>query len=298
MNYAIIVAPLSGAVIGYITNYFAIKMLFRPRKAYYIGKRRVPFTPGLIPKEKARLAAAIGKTVADELLDPRTLSDALLSDEMLEKFGAALDRLYEKGRSNDDTLLAIAESSFGSETVNGALTNAERDVGDWLFDRLVQADLPERASDAVDEYFRRQKSSLAGMLTGLFISGDQLRERVSDVVSDYINENGRLLVGELLVKEKNKLTDMKLSELLAKFDGHKDKARRYALDLYRNAVTDYLGRALSALDLSQIITDKINSFDNEKLEQLILGVMKKELNAITWLGALLGGIMGFVNMIT
>ena len=47
-----IMAPLVGGVIGYITNNLAIKMLFRPRKAIYIGKWHIPFTPGLIPKQK------------------------------------------------------------------------------------------------------------------------------------------------------------------------------------------------------------------------------------------------------
>ena len=48
--------PLIGALIGYLTNWLAVKMLFRPRKALYIGKFHVPFTPGVIPRRKAALA--------------------------------------------------------------------------------------------------------------------------------------------------------------------------------------------------------------------------------------------------
>ncbi len=47
-----IIGALIGAVIGYITNWLAIKMLFRPREAKYIFGMKLPFTPGLIPKEK------------------------------------------------------------------------------------------------------------------------------------------------------------------------------------------------------------------------------------------------------
>ena len=43
-------APLLGALIGYITNWLAVKMLFRPREAKYLFGHRIPFTPGVIPK--------------------------------------------------------------------------------------------------------------------------------------------------------------------------------------------------------------------------------------------------------
>ena len=52
-----IVAPLVGGVIGYITNDLAIRMLFRPRKAVFIGRFHVPFTPGLIPAQQGRIAS-------------------------------------------------------------------------------------------------------------------------------------------------------------------------------------------------------------------------------------------------
>ncbi|MCY1692085.1 DUF445 family protein [Exiguobacterium sp. SL14] len=48
-----------GALIGAITNHLAIRMLFRPLEPKYIGKFRVPFTPGLIPKRRDELAKEI-----------------------------------------------------------------------------------------------------------------------------------------------------------------------------------------------------------------------------------------------
>lgn len=46
----IILPILLGALIGYCTNYIAIKMLFHPKKEVYIGKWKLPFTPSN-PKE-------------------------------------------------------------------------------------------------------------------------------------------------------------------------------------------------------------------------------------------------------
>lgn len=67
------VPPLAGSIIGYFTNDIAIKMLFRPYKAIYIGKRKLPFTPGLIPSNQERLAQKVSDTIMGSLLTPTEL---------------------------------------------------------------------------------------------------------------------------------------------------------------------------------------------------------------------------------
>jgi uncharacterized membrane protein YheB (UPF0754 family) len=59
----LIAGPVLGAVIGYFTNWLAVKMLFRPYYPKKIGKLTLPFTPGIIPKRKQALAQAVGKVV-------------------------------------------------------------------------------------------------------------------------------------------------------------------------------------------------------------------------------------------
>ncbi len=56
-------------------------MLFRPYKAVYIGRFHVPFTPGIIPGQRKRIAASIGRVVSNELLNPEIMEQAMLSDE-------------------------------------------------------------------------------------------------------------------------------------------------------------------------------------------------------------------------
>jgi uncharacterized membrane protein YheB (UPF0754 family) len=79
--------PLVGGVIGYFTNDIAIKMLFRPYKAIYIGGRKLPFTPGLIPSNQEKLAQRISDTIMGSLLTPEELQNLarkLLQTERME----------------------------------------------------------------------------------------------------------------------------------------------------------------------------------------------------------------------
>ena len=76
-NYILI--PLLCAVIGYSTNWLAIIMLFRPHREIRIMGIKLPFTPGLIPKERERLAGKLAKTVSSHVLTPDVLASELTS---------------------------------------------------------------------------------------------------------------------------------------------------------------------------------------------------------------------------
>ncbi|MEL6439721.1 MAG: DUF445 family protein [Cyanobacteria bacterium J06621_8] len=82
-----LVPPVAGSIIGYFTNDIAIKMLFRPYKALYIGKKKLPFTPGLIPSNQERLAQKVSDTIMGSLLTPEELhklAQRLLATERIE----------------------------------------------------------------------------------------------------------------------------------------------------------------------------------------------------------------------
>lgn len=79
LSLQIIAPPLVGATIGYMTNYVAIKMLFRPLKPWRIGRYRVPLTPGVIPAKRLELADNIGEMVGEHLLPSGDINRAINS---------------------------------------------------------------------------------------------------------------------------------------------------------------------------------------------------------------------------
>ncbi len=76
-----ILPPLLGAIIGYVTNRIAIKMLFRPLTPKRFLGVRVPLTPGVIPRNRFDLARTIARMVSEQLLSPQALKEQLDTPE-------------------------------------------------------------------------------------------------------------------------------------------------------------------------------------------------------------------------
>ena len=131
MMIELLIPPSIGAIIGYFTNYIAIKMLFRPRKAYYFLGKRLPFTPGLIPSKRGKLAEAIARVVRENLLTEESVKQRLNEENVRESIRSLVDRFFEQFMDNidlyveqilerigDKTLLEMVEPSDLEDSVN------------------------------------------------------------------------------------------------------------------------------------------------------------------------------------
>lgn len=79
MNLVVVIGiPLTAALIGWITNYIAIKMLFRPRMPVRI--LGITFH-GLVPRRQAQLALSIAETVETELISHEDIREFLARPE-------------------------------------------------------------------------------------------------------------------------------------------------------------------------------------------------------------------------
>lgn len=77
------------------------------------------------------------------------------------------------------------------------------------------------------------------------------------------------------------------------------KSIRSFIDLiqihFENFIKDRASAIVELIDIPNMVENRINSFEPQFAEKVILEVANKELAAITWLGALLGGIMGLLT---
>ncbi|MFA5851997.1 MAG: DUF445 family protein [Spirochaetales bacterium] len=117
-----IIPPLVGAIIGYFTNWLAIKMLFRPLKPIYLGKMKLPFTPGILPRERLRLTDSVGETVSRELLTAEVFRSRLMEPTLKEKIERSIYIIIDEFLGNDASLMlkGLAGSAAGQDTDTGS----------------------------------------------------------------------------------------------------------------------------------------------------------------------------------
>lgn len=89
-----------GAMIGWITNYIAIKMLFRPYKEMNFLFFKIQ---GLIPKRRSEIAVSIADTVQKELISLKDITNSLNADELEEKMGTVIDKILEEKLESEIT---------------------------------------------------------------------------------------------------------------------------------------------------------------------------------------------------
>ncbi len=81
------------ALIGWTTNYIAIKMLFRPYKEINLGLFKIQ---GLIPKRKAQIGESIATIIETELISIKDIILKLNDDEFSEKLEGIVDEILNK----------------------------------------------------------------------------------------------------------------------------------------------------------------------------------------------------------
>jgi uncharacterized membrane protein YheB (UPF0754 family) len=140
-----LVPPIAGSIIGYFTNDLAIKMLFRPYRPIYIGKRKLPFTPGVIPRNQERLAQRIADTIMGSLLTPgeiEKLTKRLLQRERVQEailwlLQLALNQIREDKEQKTATILGEVLQDLVGESLPRLLKVLSRRE-DFLEDQINQ----------------------------------------------------------------------------------------------------------------------------------------------------------------
>lgn len=276
--------PLVGAVIGYFTNYIAVKMLFHPYKEIKFLGFTLPFTPGVIPKNKPRLARTIAHAVSDVLLTKQDIA-GLITDSAVESAGTAI--VESSGLFGDKTPDELAQS-FGMEGLD--TRNTEVFLTEKVYEGIKTMDIGEIVASKANEVVRSNPmlaflpvgSIIATIKAkiGDYVESDECREQIAAVVSEKVAEIKTSPIGETL-------GSMGLTAATAE---------GLIVTMMHKLLDKYLEPMLDMLPIEQIIEDKINDMDIAMFEDLVMSVMKNELNAIVNLGFFIGLIIGVVNI--
>lgn len=284
-------APLIGAIIGYCTNYIAVKMLFRPLKPVKIGKATLPFTPGIIPKRKPALAKAIGNMVGKSLVGEEEikaiLTSATMKEAVVSKITGAIDNTLKENSIKDLAAVVMDEQVYGEKKEVAVNYVSER-----IVDGVKAIDI---AGIIVNEGSAAVKN-MGGMIA-MFVNDSVIAsfaEPIGAKVEEYIGNHGKELikskveeeVSNLEVKPIKKLISIENTEAISAVIG----------EIYEKFLDREIADIVKAFDICNIVEKKVNEMDVLELEKLIMSVMKNELGAVINLGALIGFILGLFNL--
>lgn len=293
--WKLITTPLIGAVIGYATNWVAVKMLFRPREEIRLFGWRLPFTPGVIPKGKGRLARAVGRAVEKQLLTEEVLKEVLLSEEKKAAVREEVSAWVENRKASQDTLREAAENVFSTEQVEDFIESAEETVTDKVFDKVLQMNVGEIIADKVMEIAKdKLKDSMFGMMLGGSML-EPIARQVEEKINEYVAEYGRSVVEQMVLDESETLQQKTVGDTFTQLEAYGVDIPELVVKQYESMVSEKLPKVLDNMHLSSIVEERINAMNVAEVEELMLSIMKKELGAVVNLGALIGLILGLVN---
>ncbi|MCQ2567821.1 MAG: DUF445 family protein [Mogibacterium sp.] len=296
MNWAILikylVPPLVGAVIGYFTNMIAVKMLFFPHEEKRIFGHVVPFTPGAIPKGKARLAKAAGDIVAGELITKEDISNKMLTEE-IEK------PLIEKVMSilNEDIALTGAILTGGREKYDSLENSFTELLTEKIIDAIRRMDIPEMLQTEGKRMTNEALSKstiLSIVITDRLV--DKLMLSIGNEMETFLDGKGREMVDDIVTGRIHDLGERTPLHVLEQAGYDEEFVRAKLTAAYRESVVNAVNSALRRIDVSSVIEDKINAMSVTDLEKGVLTVMKTELDMIVSLGALIGFVLGCINI--
>ena len=292
-----LIGPLLGALIGYVTNYIAVRMLFWPYKEKRIGRFRLPFTPGIIPKRQPAIAAAVGAAVSRNLFTGEDLKKLLLEERtetrLVERVTAWVEtspEMEEPRRTMEELALSVV-SPEQYEALRADLTSL---IADRLIGGAEKVNFEELLGDVTTAYFSENRSAMDRIAYG-YLNEERLN-KIAAALRAYISENGREKLQPIIRQQIDEFLahPPKRPEGL----GDADALRNTVRTIYRMIVGGVGDHFSEMLDIASVVENKILSMEPRELEKLVLSVMRRELQAIVSLGALLGFLLGLLMLFT
>lgn len=254
-----IIGALIGSVIGYITNWLAIKMLFRPREAKYIFGMKLPFTPGLIPKEKGRIANKVGETVGTHLLNSDSLSKALKDDKIKAKFNEVAKEKINQVINSNSTLEEALKNTLG-ENYYALKGNMINNIAKTILESIQEEEFKNKVKfyivDSIKERLNKEPEKIIH-----FINSNKFREVIINTLEE---EKTRDIIGKALLKEVKTLgkEDLTIEEVIP------ENIKPY-IEEYVKSQKDTLVDIIKNLLRDDEVSHKIKSAINDNIPSIV-----------------------------
>lgn len=345
----IYLTPIIGALIGYFTNWLAIKMVFRPYEAKYIFGIKVPFTPGLIAVERPRITEQIGFVISNYLLTQDDISESVSNIDFNESTKKMVLELTSMVKSSDKTIDDLLKSTFKenydakrleiiqglNNSLNNSLYTKKSDEKIFRKEQNIKKGLPtvlnvvkktleedlysvdEISISLLDDVMSSAFGSFGPLVSGLLNSQkiyDAIKGKILFKIENNYDEIEEKLIG--FVKANNKDTEIlfdlnqlvelavdnilsiKVSDIGKYLDViNNDEIIKVIANEISKFVSSESSNLLKDVDVSKLVTKKLDEMPLSEIENLIMVIAKKEIKSITYVGGVLGLIIGFLPLI-
>ena len=281
-----LVPPVVGALIGYFTNYIAIKMLFKPVKPYYIFGKKLPFTPGLIPAKREKLAEAIAKVVKENLLTEESIRERLNHQKVRENLLLFTENFLEElskngnlyigefiGKIEDKRLKEVIPTQLLSERAGELVESLFEMLNGKSLRELLPANIEREIERAINERIDRLTESLveqvrSGQLSEVIYTA--VKENLSKLqavipfitegLAQSLSKRATTLIEEMVERvadepafrlKLSKLLWAKFQELLSRRIDSESPTAKKLRSILKEALTDYL-KGLEEKKLSEL----------------------------------------------
>lgn len=236
----------------------------------------------------------------------QALSEMLSNDNVKEKISLVVIQMVQS------TLGKFASMFLSPELIGDKIISS---MGVYLKNEENHHDIAMLVISLYEKFMKINVSDVA-----LAFSEDAKQEtvdRISSIIKGYTNniidtididETLKILIEDNILKMQDMvynitsnmvdgLLNLEFKNLLSSIDDKEIDLILFKLmdDIFEDFIKQKATKIIELIDVSKLVEDRINSFDVEFAEKIILDVANKELSAITWLGAILGAIMGIVS---
>ena len=364
----ILLMAIIGALIGGVTNFLAIKMLFRPYNPIYIWGKRVPFTPGLIPKRRSELANQMGKTVVEHLLTAESIQQKIMTpqfrNEIIVWTKQQLQQLKQSNVTVEQFLENIGVTNSKQRIERKVEQLVQEKVTDWIqshkedqlkdlfpvqLNELVEEKFPVvadvilqkgndflsssegkmRLEKLVEEFFK-DKGMVWNMLQ-MFMKNERLADIIQPKIQQFLASDGaKDLLVELFRKEWHTLKEHQVEYVYEQWGAKRivvpvqsglvnmlQLEKYYQLPIAElvtqneavivdqvlpkivgtifDRIFIRVESIMEKLNIQDLVREQVDTFSLERIEEMVIGISKREFGMITYLGAVLGGLIGVVQ---
>lgn len=250
------ILSISG-LIGFLTNWLAITMLFRP------AKKRPIFGQGLVPAQKDRIAYRLAAAVSEDLINPEIIKQKIQESQAISKY---------REKATDYIREVIDDPEFRADLK----TLAVNYVDEMIAEPNVRANIAESIIKQIEDNIEENSFEKVALKAYSFIKGQQMQTLVEEALQ-------KLPGG--VEKGLNKMDDF-LDTLPEKIEANSSQIE--------NIVTSLLYKLINQLDVHALVEDNLREYDEQRLEKLIKNASNDQLRYIQYLGAVLGTFGGFI----